>query len=335
MGSNARASRVIVTGASGFLGQFVLNRLLAEGKYVVALSKHSPATQHPRLQYVSVSDLRAFKEWERHLAHTTAVVHLAGRAHHFDQAGEATDALYREANVGVTRVVYEAAARAGTVERFIYISSIKACGERSAQRPFEASDEPVPEDAYGRSKLEAERMLMNLAVNSHPKPVIIRPPLVFGPGARANFMLLMALADSPWPLPFGRFENKRSLVSAWNLADLIARCVDHPAAPSKLFLIADRPAISVAELVGMLRSALGRRRAIFSMPVPILRVLAACTGRSTQLSKALDSLEVNDSATRELLNWNPPLSLEEGIARTVAWLQATKAEFKGVRKWKD
>lgn len=247
-----------------------------------------------------------------------AIVHAAARVHVMHDRAEDPLAEYRRANVAGTLGLAEAAAAAG-VRRFVFVSSIKVNGERTARgRPFRPDDPPAPVGPYGRSKLEAERGLHKLGQTSGLEVVVVRPVLVYGPGVKANFRALMALAGRAIPLPLGGIANRRSLVFLGNLTDLIATGLTHPAAVGRVFLAADAEAVSTPELVTALAHAQGKRSWLPRVPVWLLAAAGRVTGRQAAVARLNQSLEVDISDAARRLDWTPPYALAEGLAATVA-----------------
>jgi len=246
------------------------------------------------------------------------VVHLAAIAHQLQ--GEAVESTYHALNCEATERLARAAAGAG-VRRFVFMSSIKVNGERTPiDRPFRANDAPQPEDRYARSKREAERALASLG--GKMEMVVVRPPLVYGPGVRANFLRLIRLVDRRWPLPLGGVRNRRSLIYVGNLADLIVAAATVPAAGGRMLLAADGEDLSTPQLVSEIGAALGTPARLVSVPMGLLRLGGVLTGMGAEVGRLGDSLVVDASETRERLNWRPPFSVHEGITDTVRWYRS-------------
>jgi UDP-glucose 4-epimerase len=266
---------------------------------------------------VTVGDIDGQTDWSQALAGIDCVVHLAARVHVMKPT--ANDRIeFERTNVLGSERLARAAAAVG-VKRFVYLSSIKVNGESTADRPFRAGDIPQPHDDYARSKLEAERRLSAIDAASGMAVSIVRSPLVYGPGVRANFFRLLSLAHSGLPIPLASIANVRSMVSIWNLCDLICALLRHEGPANGVFLVADGEDISTAELVRRMAQIMQRPARLFSMPLGALRVLAALTGRSAELDRLCNSLAVDISETRARLDWSPPVTLEAGLGRTVCW----------------
>lgn len=279
--------------------------------------RRPPTAPRQELEYVTAPSLSADADWRPALEGVTAVVHAAARVHVMRE--EAADPLaeFRRANVEGTLALARQAAAAG-VERFIFISSIKVNGESTPRdRPFSAADVPQPQDPYGVSKLEAERALGELARETRLEVVIVRPPLVYGPGVKANFFALLKWLQRGVPLPFGAIRNRRSLVALDNLVDLVATCVEHPAAPGQTLLVSDGDDLSTTELLRRLAHALGKPARLVPVPEPVLIFAARALGAGSIARRLCGSLCVDIAPTRSLLGWAPPLSVDEGL-RTAA-----------------
>ncbi len=225
---------------------------------------------------------------------------------------------FRRVNVEGTRQLARQAAAAG-VQRFVYVSSIKVNGESTAPgRPFRADDPPQPVDPYGISKHEAEQALREQAATAGMELVVIRPPLVYGPGVRANFRSMMTWLQRGIPLPLGAIDNRRSLVALDNLCDLIVTCVQHPAAAGRTFLAGDGEDVSTTELLQRLGRALGHPARLLPVPPGLLRTTLGLLGKGDIAQRLCSSLQVDISTARELLGWQPPISLDEGLLRAAA-----------------
>lgn len=200
----------------------------------------------------------------------------------------------------------------------MYLSSIKVNGERTALGvPFSFSDTPAPEDAYGTSKWEAEQALWDISARTGLEVVVVRPPLVYGPGVKGNLARLLKLVRSGLPLPLGAVQNKRSLIGLNNLVDLLIRCVDHPAAAGRTFLVADGEDLSTPDLLRHMAAAMGRSARLVPVPVPLLRLAGSALGKRAEIDRLVGSLQIDSSHTRRVLGWTPPVSVEEGIRRMV------------------
>ncbi|RRV12924.1 SDR family oxidoreductase [Stutzerimonas xanthomarina] len=306
--------KVLLTGASGFLGGAIIAHLFRQDRIVLSCAVRSPLAQ-VRFSTFSIGDLCATNDWSRPLLGQQVVIHAAARAHIMKD--ELADPLteYRRVNVEGTLNLARQAAAAG-IKRFIYISSIKVNGESTPlDKPFAFSDAPAPEDPYGLSKLEAERGLIQLAAHTGMEVVIIRPPLVYGPGVKGNFASMIKLVEKGLPLPLGAIHNKRSLVGIDNLVDLIIRCIDHPAAANQVFLAGDGEDISTTELLRGVGRAMGKPARLIPVPAGLLQFGATLLGRKAMAQRLLGSLQVDISKTRELLDWKPPYTVEEGLRR--------------------
>jgi nucleoside-diphosphate-sugar epimerase len=305
--------RIVVTGASGFIGTALCRGLLARGHTVRAAVRHSSAPANSGLLHVHVPDLATDFDRSALLDETEAVVHLAAIAHR-----GASEAELRRVNVDATLRLAEAAA--GRVRRFVFLSSVKVHGEDSGTGAFRESDELHPEDAYSRSKLAAERGLTELAARTGLQLIVIRPPLVYGPGVKANFLRLLRWVDSGWPLPFGSLNNRRSLIGVDNLVDVIARCVEHPAARGS-FLVSDAESVSTPELVSRIARGLDRPARVIPTPLALLQLAGFVAGGSGEMRRLTGNLAVDISRASQVLDWRPPYSLDAGLAETARWFR--------------
>lgn len=306
---------MLVTGATGFVGS-ALCELLRESGYQVRAALRSSRVCPPDVEPVVVGDIGSSTDWSAALAGIEYVVHSAARVHIANDSA-ANASLYSETNTQGTRRLAEAAVRAG-VRRLVFVSTIKVNGEERAVS-YRDTDPPAPQDAYGVSKLHAEVALHEVAAGSGMQFAIARPPLVYGPGVRANFLRLMRWIDRGVPLPLGAVHNKRSLVSVWNLCDLLMRLLVNPAAANRVWMVSDGQDLSTPELIRQIASTMGRKPRLLAIPPAFLAVVGTLLGRRGEVSRLCESLTVDISETRRVLDWSPPLSVEEGIRRTVQW----------------
>lgn len=316
--------RVAVTGANGFVGRAVVRALLAHGHQVRALTRHpDSALVLPGVEGVATGPIEQIKDWRPFLDGTQAVIHLAARAHVPDHA-TADEALIRAMNTTAALSLAESAARRG-VRRFLYLSSVKVNGEatpwssRRGGRPFRVSDPPAPTDLYARSKAEAEQGLAALARDTGLGVTVIRPPLVYGPGVRANMRALIGLVARLPALPFGAIDNRRSLVSVDNLAGAIVHALDHPAAVGRTYLVSDGEDPSTPDLVRAIARALDKRIWLAPVPVGLLELAGRLTGRDGMVQRLTQSLQVDPSELVQELGWRPVETFESGITGMVRW----------------
>lgn len=312
-------TRLLVTGASGFVGAAVCAGAAERGMAVVRASRAARATE---AGWVSVGEVGPDTDWAGALRGAEVVVHLAARTHVLREDAPNPLAAYRRVNVLGTRRLAEQAALAG-VRRFVFVSSIKVNGEETTGTPFREGDPPRPEDAYGQSKLEAEAVLRRVATGAGMEVVIVRPPLVHGPGVGGNLRRLLQLVARGIPLPLASIENRRSLVGRDNLAALLLEVATHPAAAGRLFLAADEPALSTPELVRQLAAGIGVTARLWPAPVGLVRGALSLLGGNNIARRLTASLVVDGSLASRTLGWRPPLSLEEGLATMARWYRDT------------
>lgn len=304
---------ILVTGANGFVGSALCSRLCGEG-LPVRLAVRLMGQQQRGGETVEVGNITAETDWTTALKDVQYVVHLAARVHVMVEQGADPLAEFRLVNVEGSANLARQAAAAG-VKRFVFLSSIKVNGESTQPgRPFAADDEPVPEDPYGISKHKTEQALKKVAEKTGMEVVIIRSPLVYGPGVRANFEVMMRWLARGVPLPLGAvIHNRRSLVALDNLVDLIVTCLNHPAAANQIFLVSDGADLSTADLLRQMGQALGKPARLFYVPTELLKLGAVLLNKQGIYQRLCGSLQVDISKTRQLLKWNPPLSVDEGV----------------------
>lgn len=305
-------TQILVTGANGFVGRGLCDTLRARGIAVVpAVRKINQASD------VAVGDLSAATDWSLALQNCDAVIHLAARVHVMNETASDPLDAFRSVNVEATLNLARQAISAG-VSRFVFVSSVKVNGEETSERPYTAFDEPAPTDPYGISKLEAEVALKKLAQETGLEVVIVRPPLIYGPGVRANFQRLMQLIKMGLPLPLGAINNHRSMVAVENLHDLLTLCASHPAAAGQTFMVSDDHDVSVSTLLRMLATAMNKKSLLIPVPSALLAGTAALLGKSAVASRLLGSLQVDINHTKTTLQWHPPVSMDQALKRTVA-----------------
>lgn len=299
---------ILITGAGGFIGQALCARLRAEGVPFKAASR-----THTGNQWLAVGAIDGHTDWSAALAGVDTVLHLAARVHVMRDTAADPLAEFRKVNVDGTLNLAEQALQAG-VKRYIFISSIKVNGERTAPgRPFLAGDAPAPEDAYAISKREAEDGLRALCNDTQMACVIIRPPLVYGAGVKGNFAGMMRWLANGIPLPLACIDNRRSLVAVDNLVDLIWTCIGHPLAANQTFLVSDGEDLSTPALLRRTASALGKRARLIPVPLGLLHVAARCAGKTAAVQKLCGSLQVDIHKTRTLLDWQPPVTVDQAL----------------------
>ena len=311
---------ILITGATGFVGKALLQRLLADDesqRLVVAVRRGGQRWPEPVLPIVT-GDLTPSTDCSIALEGVAVVVHSAARVHvmHDTEADPLT--AFRAVNVDGTLNLARQAAAAG-VKRFVFVSSVKVNGESTPLgRPFTESDAHNPQDAYGQSKHEAEKGLRQLSADTGMEVVIIRPPLVYGPGVKANFAALMRAVQRGWPLQLGAVHNQRSLVGLDNLVDFIVTCIAHPQAANQTFLVSDGQDLSTTELVRGMAQAAGVPARLLPVPVWALQAGASLLGKGDVVQRLCGNLQVDISKARNLLGWVPPVSVEEGLRRAMA-----------------
>jgi UDP-N-acetyl-alpha-D-quinovosamine dehydrogenase len=306
-------AQILVSGAGGFIGRALCPHLAARGHRVIAGLRREVAPGMPPVAGVEprlLGDVAPGRDWSGALAGVDIVVHLAQQAHRPPAAG----ALAGEPEAAAA--LARGAAQAG-VRRLLYMSSVKAMGDETAPgERFCAGDTPHPDDSYGRAKLATERALAEIAAETGLELVILRPPLVYGPGVGGNFRALMRLAGSSLPLPFAALDNRRSLIFLDNLVDLAAAATLHPDAAGRVFLAADGADLSTPALIRILARGQGRAARLFGLPGPVFAALRRLPGLGPAVSRLSLSLAVDDGATRNLLGWTPPVAAEAGLIAT-------------------
>jgi nucleoside-diphosphate-sugar epimerase len=308
------AINVLVTGATGFIGRSLIQKLTEDNRYSPVAAVRDKSLKSPlAVKSVLGCDLLSYNNWGEALLGVEVVLHTAARVHILNET--ITDPLkeFRKVNTIGTLNLARQAADSG-VRRFIFISSIGVNGNQSL-RPFSENDVPNPVEPYAISKLEAESGLRQLAEQTDMEIVIIRPPLVYGPKAPGNFNRLINIISKGIPLPLGATHNQRSLIALDNLVDLIVTCINHPAAANQTFLVSDGHDLSTTKLAKLLGDALGTPARLLPVPLSWLEMGAKLIGKPELAQRLCGSLQVDASKVRNLLGWQPPISVEEGLRR--------------------
>ena len=301
--------RIGVSGANGLVGRSLCKHLHGQGHSVVALSRRDPHVAG--VSWQRVGDIDGQTPWASALAGLHAVVHCAAHAHQMGPGADTAPHTYFRVNTEGTAALAQAAHAAG-VRRLVFISSVKAMGEATPMNaPWHAHSEPHPVDAYGRSKWAAEQALA--AWRDRLEVVIVRPPLVYGPGVGANFARFMQAVQRGWPLPLGAIHNRRAMVGLGNLTDLLALCVSHPQAAGQTFLVSDGQDLSTPDWARAIGRAAGRPARLLAVPPALLRWVGTLTGRSESVRRLTDSLCIDMGHTQTTLGWTPPHTTDEGL----------------------
>lgn len=310
---------VLVTGANGFVGQTLCPALERAGLRIVRAVRIST-----RYEEISVGEVDGETSWSRVLDEgINSVVHLAAKVPLAEEEKETTDSYHRVNTLGTVRLARECAAKG--VRRFVFVSTIKVLGE-GRDEPFRADDSAVPGDAYAISKWEAEQYLWQISVETGMEVVILRPPLVYGPGVGGNFLRLLQMVDRRIPLPLGAIHNRRSLVYLGNLVDVIRLCLTHPNAAGNTFMVSDDEDVSTPGLIRRIRSALGHGSFLLPVPVAWMRWAGNLLGKRSAIDRLTGSLAVDSTPVQEKLDWLPPYSMRAGLALTAQWYRQHKSE---------
>ena len=311
---------MLVTGANGFLGR-ALCSVLEHSDHQLIRTVRSSTTPWE----VSVGDVNEHTEWDQFLdSGVDVVVHLAGQQVFGD--GKATDGktnLFYQTNALGTKNLAHKCALYG-VKRFVFVSTLKVLGE-GKDEPYRNSNLVVPFNAYAISKWEAEQILWQIAAETGMEVVVLRPPLVYGPGVKGNFLRLMQAIDKRRPLPLGAIHNRRSFIYLGNLVDAIQLCITHPKAAGKTILPSDGDDVSTPELVRRIAAALERKPFMLPVPATWIRGLGRVMGKQAAVDRLLGSLCVDDPTLREELGWTPPYTMQAGLEATASWYRKTRA----------
>jgi nucleoside-diphosphate-sugar epimerase len=313
-------SKILITGVSGFVGQAVSTRLRRDGLHVLAgttrQSNHDAGPE--RVPLYHVPEIGPETDWTQAVSGAEVVIHLAARVHIMKERSSDPFAAFRRVNSEGTKALAIQAAAAG-VKRFVFISTVKVTGETSPDTGFTERDVARPEDHYSTSKWEAEQALAGIAKTTEMEVVILRPPLVYGPGVKGNFNALFRAVHAGIILPFGTIHNKRSFLFVGNLADAIVSVATHPDAGNQTFFVSDAENISTPELIQKISAALGKKARVINFPLSLMKVCGLLIGKSSVIKRLISSLTVDINHIRTRLGWQPPFSMEEGLKKTATW----------------
>lgn len=321
--------RILITGATGFIGSALSHGLLEAGhpvRGVVRASNGAPhwaTSESASFDWMILHDRSTERETNEALQGVQSVVHLAARVH--IMVDDASNPLqeFRRVNVDWTERLARAAASQG-VHRFVYLSSVKVNGEQTVV-PFTEQDPPKPRDPYGVSKWEAEQALARVSTQTGMETVVVRSPLVYGPGVRGNFLQLLNIIRRGFPFPLASVRNQRSLVYLGNLVDALARCTQDPRAAGRTYLVRDGEDLSTPELIRRLGVAMGSRVCLWSCPTTFLYWMGQVAGKREIIDRLVGSLQINSSKIQTELDWHPPFTVDTGLSETAAWFSARTA----------
>ena len=308
-------ARTVILGAGGFIGRALAARLTSDGTPAIAVTRR-PAAIAPGLAATAVGDITASTDWRPILEGAASLVHLASRAHQPAEAAAPADWI--EAEAAAAGHLATSAAQAG-LRQVVLVSSVKAHGEATYGVPIRAEQPLAPADPYGLAKARIEAAMTRALQGTGTALAIVRPPLVYGAGVRANFLTLLRLIRRAPALPFAGIANKRSLVYRETLVDLLAHILDRPAPVRGAYLVRDGEDLSTPELVRRIGRQLGRTPVLLPCPRWALRLGARAVGQGAALGRLTESLQLDDGATRRALSWAPPFTIDEGLAATCRW----------------
>jgi nucleoside-diphosphate-sugar epimerase len=310
-------SKILVTGGSGFIGKAICENLKKNNYKINITSRQNIVKNLNGVKVYNVNKIDINTNWVQALEEVSCVIHCAARTHVLNNNKKNSLSSFRKINVEGTLNLAKQASANG-VKRFIFLSSIKVNGERTEKSSiFRYNDTPKPEDSYGISKWEAEKGLWKISKQTGLEVVIIRAPLVYGPGVKGNLRRLIKLIKSRIPLPFSLIENQRSLIGIDNLVDLITHCIEHHKASGNTLLVSDGKDLSTPDLLRYIASSLGLSVSLFPIPLSLLKFFGFLLVRKSEIDRLIGSLRIDNSYTKEILNWTPPISVEEGISRMV------------------
>ena len=310
--------KICITGANGFIGKALCKSLKAPDNHIRGFVRAMDSDNNSsETEHISVGDISSKTNWKDHLKGFDYIIHCAGLTHQMSSIKDIN--VYNLVNIDGTKRLAEHAVEAG-IKRLVFLSSVKVNGESTDQitkQKFSHKDNSNPKDLYAISKLEAEKALWEISSRTGLEMVVVRLPLVYGYGVKGNLARLIKLVKSGIPLPLGLIKNQRSMIGIDNLIDLLIRCIDHPEANGKTFLASDKEDLSTPELVKLIASSMGKKVNLFPFPISILKFLGSVFGKREEINRLVGSLRIDNSYTKQILNWTPPVSVEEGIRRMV------------------
>ncbi len=306
---------ILLTGATGFIGRALLSELVSKDINVIAsVRQKTPCIPENVEQYI-IPGLSEDTDWGAALRDIDVVVHTAARVHVMNEQTNNPLKQFRKVNTEATLALAQQSAKAG-VKRFIFLSSIKVNGEQTKDnQAFTAHDEFIPDDPYGLSKYEAEQGLLKLAHETGMEVVIIRLPMVYGPGVKGNFQVLIKWVRKKWPLPFGAVGNQRSLLALDNAVSFIIHCLEHPKAVNEVFLVSDNEDISTTELLNKVATAFELNIFLLPVPVSLMKFAARMLGKGELASRLFGSLKIDSSKAQQLLGWKPVITMDEQLKK--------------------
>ena len=311
--------KICITGANGFIGATLCKSLKLYYNHIRGFVRARDVdNKSAETKYISVGDISSKTNWKNPLKGSDCIIHCAGLTHQMSNIKDTN--VYNLVNVEGTRHLAEQAVEAG-IKRLVFLSSVKVNGESTHQtntkHKFSHKDTSNPQDLYAISKLEAEKVLWEISSRTGLEVVVVRLPLVYGYGVKGNLVRLIKLLRSRIPLPLSLVNNQRSMIGIDNLVDLLIRCIEHPEASGKTFLASDGEDLSTPELINLIASSMGKKANLFPFPIFILKFIGSILSKSEEINRLVGSLRIDNSYTKEILNWTPPLSAEEGIRRMV------------------
>lgn len=319
--------RIVITGANGFIGIPLSKKLLDKNWKVRGIVRPGKAIFLPKgVEPTHVESIEGHIAWGNILEGVHTVIHLAALVHVMRSSSSDLFDEYRKVNVQGSQRLAMAAVHYG-VKRFIFLSSVKVNGEGRSE-PYKEADIQNPQDPYGISKWEAEQALYKIIDKTGMDLVVLRPPLVYGPGVKANFLRLLKVVDRGIPLPFASINNRKSLIYLENLLDAIVTCITHPKAAGQTFLVSDGRDLSTPEVICLIAEAMGRKARLFSFPVGMLKTMGKITGRSAEIDRITGSLYVDSGKIRTLLGWKPPYTPDQGFRKTIFWYKGKRSDVR-------